>query len=88
MSLVNLAFTASCTVYFAGLFCFNFLTDTGGDYAWFDALQILATAGSRLFLQILSGAVMTLGVVSVKLETVTSASLGGPIPRGVGSHAL
>ena len=74
MNPITTAFIASCTVYLAGLIRFSFLTDTGRDYTWLDALQILATAGSGLLLLILSGAVVALGVVSARLETVTSES--------------
>lgn len=71
---ITTLFVASCTVYLAGLIRFNFLADAGRDYTWFDALQILATAGSGLLLLILSGAIVTLGVVSTRLETVNSES--------------
>ena len=74
MNPITTAFVVTCTVYISGLIRFNFLTDTGRDYTWFDALQILATAGSGLFLLILSGAVVALGVVSARLETVMSES--------------
>ena len=63
-------FVATVLLYSAGFVRLNMLAETGQNYTWLDALQILGTAVSGLLLLILSGAVMTLGFVSTRLGVV------------------
>ena len=69
-------FVATVLLYSAGFVRLNILAETGQNYTWLDALQILGTAGSGLLLLILSGAVMTLGFMSKRLAKVAQGSEG------------
>ena len=76
MQPVTTLFVATVLLYIAGFVRLNMLAETGQNYTWLDALQILGTAVSGLLLLILSGAVMTLGFMSMKLEKVAQGSEG------------
>lgn len=67
-------FVATVLLYSAGFVRLNILAKTGQNYTWLDALQILGTAVSSLLLLILSGAVMTLGFMSMRLAKVAQGS--------------
>ncbi|MFT6451746.1 MAG: hypothetical protein ACJA06_001232 [Halocynthiibacter sp.] len=67
-------FVATFLLYSAGFVRLNMLAETGQNYTWLDALQILGTAVSGLLLLILSGAVMTLGIMSMRLAKVAQGS--------------
>lgn len=69
-------FVATVLLYSAGFVRLNILAETGQNYTWLDALQILGTAVSGLLLLILSGAVMTLGVMSMRLAKMAQGSEG------------
>ncbi|MEM5469856.1 MAG: hypothetical protein ACSHWZ_18795 [Sulfitobacter sp.] len=67
-------FVTTVLLYSAGFVRLNMLAETGQNYTWLDALQILGTAVSGLLLLILSGAVMTLGFMSTKLAKVAQGN--------------
>ena len=69
-------FVATVLLYSAGIVHLNILVETGQNYTWLDALQILGTAVSGLLLLILSGAVITLGFISMRLAKVAQGSEG------------
>ena len=73
---ITTLFVATFLLYSAGFVRLNILAKTDQTYTWIDALQILGTAVSGLLLLILSGAVMTLGFVSMRLEKVAHGSEG------------
>jgi hypothetical protein len=73
---ITTLFVATVLLYSAGFVRLNVLAETGQNYTWLDALQILGTAVSGLLVLILSGAVMTLGFMSMRLEKVTQGSEG------------
>ena len=74
MQPITSLFVATFLLYSAGFVRLNILAETGQNYTWLDALQILGTAVSGLLLLILSGAVLTLGFMSMMLEKVAHGS--------------
>ena len=76
MQPITTLFVATVLLYSAGFVRLNTLAETGQNYTWLDALQILGTAVSGLLVLILSGAVLTLGFISMRLEKVTQGSEG------------
>ena len=76
MQPITTLFVATVLLYSAGFVRLNILAETGQNYTWLDALQILGTAVSGLLVLILSGAVMTLGFMSMRLEKVAQGCEG------------
>ncbi|WP_439104535.1 hypothetical protein [Celeribacter marinus] len=76
MQPITTLFVATVLLYSAGFVRLSILAETGQTYTWIDALQILGTAVSGLLLLILSGAVMTLGFMSMRLAKVAQGSEG------------
>lgn len=76
MQPITTLFVAAFLLYSAGFVRLNILAETGQNYTWLDALQILGTAVSGALLLILSGAVLMLGFISMRLEKVTRGSEG------------